>query len=119
MDKKIKIEQGSDNVFADLNVPNPEKELAKSTLAWRIFQIIKKKKLTQAQAAKLLSITQPKVSALINGELRSFSFERLLKFLTILGQDITVTIAPSEKRRGRGLVRVENDSVSEQASVRK
>lgn len=113
------MEQGSDNVFADLNVPNPERELAKSTLAWRITQVIKKKKLTQAQAATVLNITQPKVSALVNRELRSFSFERLLKFLTILGQDITVTITSSGKRRGRGLVRVENDSVSEQASLRK
>ena len=89
------VEISSGNVFADLDLSNPEEALAKAQLAWEIAKIIKKRKLTQARVAKVLKITQPKVSLLLRGYLRSFSFERLLRFLNDLGQDIYIKITPS------------------------
>jgi len=92
---------GSGNVFADLGISNPEEALAKSQLAWEISKIIKKKKLTQAKVAKILKIKQPKVSLLLRGYLKSFSLERLLRFLNDLGHDVYISIRPSS-HQGHG-----------------
>jgi predicted XRE-type DNA-binding protein len=99
--KDIEYEIGSDNIFADLGIPNPEEALAKSQLVWKISKIIKKRKLTQAKVAKILKIKQPKVSLLLRGYLKSFSLERLLRFLNDLGQDIVISVKPSS-RHGTG-----------------
>lgn len=96
--KKIDYEESSGNVFADIGLPNPEEALAKSQVAIEIRRIIKKKKLTQAKAAKILKIDQPKLSRLLRGYLTNFSLERLFRFLNDLGQDIYVTITPSSHR---------------------
>jgi predicted XRE-type DNA-binding protein len=90
MKKKIKYEESSGNVFADLGLPNPEELLAKAEVAIEIGNIIKKKKLTQTKAAKILGIDQPKVSAILKGKLRSFSLERLFRFLNALGTTVVV-----------------------------
>jgi len=96
----------SGNVFADLGVPNPEEALAKAELASKIASLIRERKLTQAKAAKLLGIDQPKVSKLLRGYLAGFSLERLMRFLLLLGQDIRITVeaAPSHRQQARVLV---------------
>ena len=81
--EEIECEISSGNVFADLEIENPEEELTKAKLVWEIEQIIKKEKLTQAEAAKVMGINQPKVSALIRRKLDGFSVERLIHFLRI------------------------------------
>lgn len=95
----LEYETSSGNVFADLGISNPEEALAKSDLALQINEIISKKKLTQRNAAKLLGVDQPKVSAFINGKLTGFSLERLFRFLNVLGQDITITVRPVNKKQ--------------------
>lgn len=96
MGRKIKYTESAGNVFADLGIENPEETLAKSELVRQIAKIIKKKKLTQKQAAEVLGIDQPKISALIRGRLRSFSLERLIRFLNELGQDVSIMISPAQ-----------------------
>jgi len=86
MARKIKYTESSRNVFEDLGIENPEEALAKSELVRQIAKIIKMKKLTQKQVAEILGIDQLKISALIRGRLRSFSLERLIRFLNELGQ---------------------------------
>lgn len=88
---KPKIEKGSGNVFADLELPQPEKLLEKADIAIQIVKIIKKRKLTQTQAAKILGIDQPQVSALMRGRFYSFSLERLIKFMDALGKRLRCT----------------------------
>lgn len=105
--KGIEYEESSGNIFADLGVSNPEKALAKSQLVWEITKIIKKKKLTQFQVAKILKIAQPKVSLLLRGYLKSFSLERLLRFLNNLGQDVYISITPSS-HKGQGSTMIGN-----------
>ena len=58
---------GSGNVFADLRVPHPEEALAKAELAHKLTKLIERRRLTQAEAAELLKVDQPKVSALRRG----------------------------------------------------
>ncbi len=91
----IEYIEGSGNIFADLGISNPEEALAKAEIALKIGDIVKKKKLTQAQAAKILKISQPKVSLLLRGYLTNFSLERLLRFLNDLGQDVYISIKPA------------------------
>ena len=89
----------SGNVFADLGLDAPEEALAKAELTAKISEIIEAKGLTQAAAAKVLAIDQPKVSALLRGKLTGFSTERLIKFLNALGRDVEIVVKDRSRRR--------------------
>jgi len=80
------VEPGSGNVFGDLGLPNPDLALAKAELVQRIRDIIVGRKLTQARAAEILDLDQPKVSALVRGRVEGYSIDRLFRFLNVLGQ---------------------------------
>jgi predicted XRE-type DNA-binding protein len=100
------VTPSSGNVFADLGFAEPEEELAKAKLASRIRQIVKRRRLTQAAAAGIMGVDQPKVSALLNGRLANFSSERLMRLLTALGQDVDIVLRDKPRSRVRGRVRV-------------
>ncbi len=99
MKKEIKPEKISNNVFEDLGLENPEEDLAKSNLIIEISRVIKGKKLTQTQVAKILGVNQPRISALLSGNLDLFSIDMLMNFLKILGQDIEISVKPKPKNR--------------------
>ena len=92
-------EKSSGNVFADLGLPNSEQELLKAKLTVQIYRLIKDRGLTQSKAAELLGTTQAQVSALMRCRPVSVSVGRLMEFLTILGQDIEVTVKPARARK--------------------
>jgi predicted XRE-type DNA-binding protein len=98
--KPIKVEKSSGNVFADLGLPHPEQELLKAGLTLQIYRLIKKRGLKQAEAGKILGIKQPHVSALMRNRAGSFSVERLMDFLTALGQNVEITVKPARKKHG-------------------
>jgi len=89
------------NVFADLGLPNPEEALAKAELAQKIIVLIRDRRLTQADAAKILGVDQPKISALMRGRLTGFSLERLMRLLILFGQDIQITVRANTKEPAR------------------
>lgn len=89
----------SGNVFADLGLPRPDEFLAKAELAAKIIQEIERQRLTQNEAAGILGIDQPKVSALKQGKLSGFSIERLMRFLLLLGRNIEITVKEKPKSR--------------------
>ena len=97
---EIEYREGSENIFADIGILNPEEAMAKAKIAMKIHETIKKKKLTQARVAKIIKISQPKVSLLLRGYLTDFSLERLLRFLNDLGQDVRISITPSSHGHG-------------------
>ena len=99
--RPVEYEEGSGNVFADLGLPNPDQELLKANLTLEIFRAIKARKLTQAQAGRILGIPQPHVSALMRGRARSFSAERLMEFLTSLGHDVEIRVKRTRKEHGQ------------------
>ena len=107
---QIAVTPSSGNVFADLGIAEPEEELAKAQLASRVRAVIGQRKLTQAKAAQLMGIDQPKVSALMNGRLTGFSSDRLLRCLTALGQDVDIVVKGFTPGRARGRVRVVDDA---------
>jgi predicted XRE-type DNA-binding protein len=90
-------EKSSGNVFADLGFPNSEQELVKAELTVQIYQLLKGRGLTQSEAAKLLGTTQAQVSTLMRCRPVSVSVGRLMEFLTILGQDVELTVKPTAK----------------------
>jgi predicted XRE-type DNA-binding protein len=94
--KGIEFEESSGNVFADLGLPNPEERKTKVWLSVIINRILEERKLTQAQAATLLGITQPKVSALCNFKLEGFSVARLMEFATALDYDVVIELRPRD-----------------------
>ena len=103
---KDQIEDSSGNVYTDLGVPHPEEELAKAKIVSRICDIIEQRGLTQRQAAEILGITQPKVSALASGKLHGFSSDRLFRFLNALDRDVEIIIKPKRRASARASVRV-------------
>ena len=99
-DETEEITRGSSNVFADLGYPDAEERQTKLRLAHVLNQIIARRRLTQAAAAELLGVNQPKVSALANYKLDGFSVERLMTFLTALDRDIEIVIRKKPRSRG-------------------
>lgn len=96
---KIGIEKSSGNVFADLGLHDSAQELLKARLTLQIYKLIKARKLSQTEGAKLLGTTQPQMSALMRLRPTSISVGRLMEFLTILGQDIEVNVKPAARRK--------------------
>ena len=95
---------GTGNVFADLGFPDAAERQAKLRLAYALNQVLEVRKLSQADAAKVLGVTQPKVSALRHYKLGGFSVERLMNLLTALDQDIEIVIR--RKPRSRKTARI-------------
>lgn len=99
------VTRGTDNVFADLGLPDPVERQTKTRLAMAINELVKGRGLRQAEAGRVLGIPQSKVSAVANYRLDGFSVERLMAFLTLLDQDIEILIRPS-RSAGAGQVSV-------------
>jgi predicted XRE-type DNA-binding protein len=104
--RKREVRESSGNVFADLGLPDAEEYMAKTKLTLRIIEIIHERKLTQTQAAKVLGVDQPKISALMCGNLDGFSIERLFRFLNALGRDVEILVRPIPKSAKQAHVRV-------------
>jgi predicted XRE-type DNA-binding protein len=96
----------SGNVFADLNLPDADDLLAKAELAAKIISEIQRRRLTQREAAAILGIDQPKVSALKQGKLSGFSIERLMRLLLQLGRDIEITVRAKSRSGSMARLRV-------------
>src|SRR6266567_8365315 len=97
--------RSSGNVFADLGLPKPDDLLAKADLTAKIIGEIQRRRLTQSQAASLLGIDQPKVSALKQGKLSGFSIERLMRLLLVLGRDIEIAVKTKPRSRSTARLR--------------
>ena len=92
---KVAIDHGTGNVFADLGLPEPAERQTKTRLAMALNGAFKARSLKQVDAARLLDIPQPKVSALVNYRLDGFSVEKLMEFLTKLGNDVEIVVRPA------------------------
>ncbi len=100
------VQPSSGNLFADLQLPNPSEDLAKAKIVHHISKAIDEQGLTQVQAARILGIDQPKISALIRGRFGGFSLERLFRLLNALNQDVDIVIRPARKAQKEASTRV-------------
>jgi predicted XRE-type DNA-binding protein len=88
----VEVETSTGNVFADLQLTEPDQLKIKSGLTFEIAQAIRAMGLTQARAAERMGLTQPKVSALLRGESSNFSERKLMDCLNRLGYDIEIRL---------------------------
>lgn len=94
------IIEGSGNVFADLGLPEAGDRQTKTRLAMAVNALLKERRVKQTDAAAILGIPQPKVSALANYRLDHFSVEKLMTFLNALERDVEIVIRPSRDAVG-------------------
>lgn len=97
-------EVGSGNVFADLGLPNAEEHQLKAALVLQLSRLIKKRKLSQSDAAKLLGVKQPDLSKMLRGHYRGYSVARLMRMLTAFNQDVEITTRPHRKTGEAGRI---------------
>ena len=95
-----KIHRWSGNIFADMGFPKPEAVslLLRADLMIRITAELELRKLTQQQSAKLLGVTQPRISHLRTGRIGLFSLDTLVDMLTQLGMSVTITTTRKRRR---------------------
>ena len=86
--------------------PNAEPGARELRLAYALNQVLEARKLSQADAAKVLGVTQPKVSGLRHYKLAGFSVERLMNLLTALDQDVEIVIRQKPRSRKTGRISV-------------
>lgn len=101
-----KVTPGSGNVFADLELEAPDKLQTRARLLTEVVSILEQRKLTQVQAARVLGVDQPRVSALKRGKLSLFSTDTLLGFLSALGNDVEIVVKKRVHTRRAGRVHV-------------
>jgi predicted XRE-type DNA-binding protein len=89
-----KVTHSTGNVFEDLGFPKEEAENLKvrSTLMAIIRGIIEKESLTQAQAAKLFGVTQPRISDLVRGKIELFSIDALVNMVAASGRHVDISV---------------------------
>ncbi|GGK40146.1 helix-turn-helix domain-containing protein [Salinarimonas ramus] len=94
------VEPGSDNVLADLGFDNPEEELLKARIVDHLRSLVEELGLTQSAAGERLGLRQPDVSRLLRGRTGGYTIERLLRFVRLMGEDVTITVSrkPGEVR---------------------
>jgi len=99
------IRRGSINVYADLGYPDAESMKVKAALVSRLSSILKARRYSQTKAAEITGLPQPKLSAILRGQFRGVSEEKLMRCLMALGQDVQIVVTPSRKGRA-GLLSV-------------
>ncbi|MBK8247534.1 MAG: XRE family transcriptional regulator [Gemmatimonadetes bacterium] len=95
----VRMRRGSGNVFVDLGFPPEEAAhlLIRSDLMITLNQALEDRGLTQVRAAKVLGVSQPRVSALRRGKIEQFSIDALVELLARLG--VAVTVQTKKRKR--------------------
>jgi predicted XRE-type DNA-binding protein len=97
MARKVKVDVGSGNIFADLGLPDANTHFLKAQIVSEIYRLTNERKLTQARAGKLMGITQPEVSRMFKGQFREYAVDRLMGFLTNFDRDVEIVVRPHRK----------------------
>ena len=95
-----KVQRSSGNVFRDLGFSRQEAESLKlrAELMRQVALLIKKRKLTQAEAAKQLGVTQPRISDLVRGRIDLFSIDGLVEMLGRAGMRVRLHVAQERRK---------------------
>ena len=97
---KLKVTQSTGNVFRDIGLPAAEAEhlLVRADLMIKVQKLIESKHLTQAELAKVLRISQPRVSDLRRGRIDLFSTDALIDILARLDIRVRFVIKPAQRK---------------------
>ena len=103
---QTEVHTGSENVYRDLGLPDAEEMLIKAQLVFKISEIIRGKGLTQVEPARILGLTQPKLSGILRGKFRGVSERKLIDCLTSLGRDVEIVVKETQRRKTGGRLSV-------------
>jgi predicted XRE-type DNA-binding protein len=114
MTKRTTVTKGSGNIFRDLGFSEERSAelILKSSLIQALQETIQGRGWKQIEAASCLGIDQAKVSKLLAGQMAGFSVERLVHFLSLLGQDVEVTVKKAPRGHRFGTVRAKRSNRS-------
>jgi predicted XRE-type DNA-binding protein len=107
MNDDVTVHPVRGNIFEQLGVPDAADERARVDLASVITLEIRRRGITQREAARLLKVSQPDVSAIMNARTDGFSQERLERMLNALDLDVRIQIAPRPAWRAHAAITVE------------
>lgn len=93
----IEFEESTGNVFADLELENPEELQARAMIGYHVIQLLKRKNMKQRELATLIKVKQAEVSHLLNGHFSRFTTDKLLDFLKRLDQKVSIQISPHKQ----------------------
>jgi predicted XRE-type DNA-binding protein len=98
---KAKVARSSGNVFRDVGFGPEEAQhlIVRSELMLKIENLLRSRGLTQAAAARLMGVSQPRVSDLLRGKIDLFSTDALIDMLARLGVAVRVSFARPSSRR--------------------
>ena len=93
------VHRSTGNVFRDVGFPPGEAEnlRVRSELMIQVRRILESRKLTQAAAAKLFGVTQPRISDLVRGRIELFSIDGLINMLAHAGVQVSVVVKRSRQ----------------------
>src|SRR5919106_795714 len=97
----VRVTPSTGNVFRDLGFSNEESEhlLVRADLLIQAQKAITSRRLTQAEAARVLRVTQPRVSDLLRSRIDLFSTDTLIDMLARLGVGVRLVVKPSRSRK--------------------
>jgi predicted XRE-type DNA-binding protein len=104
--KAPQYELDTGSVYKALDYDDADEMLIKAQLVSKIAEILNRKGLTQTEAAKLLGLSQPKLSKLLRGGFRGVSERRLLDCLTRLGRDVEIVVKEPRRSKDHGKLSV-------------
>lgn len=99
----FELERGSGNVYRDLGVVDAQSRQLRAKLAADIMATIRRRKLTQRQAAAETGLSQPDVSRIKNAELGRFTIDRLVDVLQRLDRRVEMKVASARHRAVKAL----------------
>lgn len=93
----------ANSAYHELGFPDADQMLVKAKLAMKIAEILHKRKLSQQQAAKILGMTQPKLSMMLRGQFRGISEVKMMDCLVRLGRVVKIVVGPESRKPARGI----------------
>jgi predicted XRE-type DNA-binding protein len=94
----MKANRVNRSAYHELGFPDADEMLLKAQFATKIAQILETRDWTQQEAAKVLRLTQPKLSQMLRGQFRGISELKMMDCLVRLGQGVRIVVEPARTR---------------------
>jgi predicted XRE-type DNA-binding protein len=98
---RVRVTASTGNVFRDIGFSREEAEhlVVRADLLIQLQKLIASRGLTQSAVARLLRVTQPRVSDLLRGRIDLFSTDSLIDMLARLGIGVRLVVKPMRSRK--------------------
>jgi predicted XRE-type DNA-binding protein len=99
----MRVTKGNENVFVACGFSPAEAESLRmrSEMIIALTSYIEDRKISQAQAARIMGVSQPRISDLLRGRIGTFTLDTLVNMLTSAGLKVDLSIKPGRSRGNR------------------